>query len=123
MIKFQANGISFIALCCLMLLSITFVQADLTVSDVPDEENVDPTTEDDTQSTEQSKNQTKEKEPEPYDVRIMKFGQSDKENFDEFGVITNHFIDEFTSEVYHNHHPSMIYVADGNEITKKGSLI
>jgi hypothetical protein len=49
-------------------------------------------------------------------------GNSNEENFSEYGVITNHFSDNIIQEIVHdNQHPSLVYVMDSAKFSEKGS--
>ena len=53
-----------------------------------------------------------------YQVQVMGFGKSDSENLNDFGVITNNYIGDFTDELMSNDHPSLVYVFDSLELSK-----
>jgi len=63
-----------------------------------------------------------ETELEEYDVKVLKLGDSDGENFSEFGINTNLYSRNLTRELlYDNNHPSLVYVCDSKAILTRES--
>lgn len=93
----------------LSLLSFDQIRSEITVEDVTEEK------------------EEKKKEPEPeleekYDVKVLKLGESDSENFSEHGIITNNFDGNLTRELLSdNNHPSLIYTCDSKKIHDRNS--
>jgi len=56
-----------------------------------------------------------------YEVKVLAMGSSDSDNLNDWGVITNNFNDDFTSELMDNNHPSLIYVIDSSML-KEASM-
>ena len=55
-----------------------------------------------------------EEEEMGYQVRVLKFGESDEENLNDFGVHTNNFAVNITDELVgdKNNHPVFLYVVN-----------
>ena len=69
---------------------------------------------------------TDETDPTPpeeeYDVKWLKIGDTDEENFSVHGIITNNFDGNLTRELMEdNQHPSMVYVCDSKKILERDS--
>ena len=54
-----------------------------------------------------------------YKVRILKFGETDEENLEKFGIHTNYFSGNLTDEIFNtNSHPSFVYTVHSSHLTR-----
>ena len=94
------------------LLAVT-ARADIQVTDV---------TETEAKTKDKKAKAKKVEEPEPYEVKRLKLGESDEENFSHFGIITNLYSRNLTREMlFDNNHPSLLYVCDSKAILQRDS--
>ena len=54
-----------------------------------------------------------------YQVRRLKFGETDAENYNDYGVITNFYDSPLGEEINENDHLSMVYTIDGDQLKSR----
>ena len=82
------------------------------------EENVDIAQ--DAPEPPQAEPEAEEEDDGSYKVRILKFGETDEENYEKFGIRTNYFTGNLTEEIFEtNNHPTFLYTVHSSYLTRK----